>query len=46
MTEEEAAAWGEADGRDIEKIEGSAEIRTDLRAENDPDGVVTSSRRS
>jgi hypothetical protein len=44
MTEKEAAAWSNSEGREIERIEGSAEVRTDLRAENDPDGVVRSRR--
>jgi hypothetical protein len=46
MSEQEAAAWSKSEGREIERIEGSAEVRTDLRGETDRDGVVTSSRRS
>ena len=40
MTEESAQAWSLAEGRDIEKIEGSAEERQDYRGEIGPGGFV------
>ena len=40
MTEEQAAAWSKSEGRDIEKIEGSAEERTDHRGDIGPGAFV------
>ena len=40
MTEEQAAAWSKAEGRDIEKIDGSAEERVDRRGEIGPGAFV------
>jgi len=45
LTEQEAATWSKSAGREIERIEGSAEVRT-LRGETDGDGVMAASRRS
>jgi hypothetical protein len=44
MTEAEAAAWSKAEGREIKRIEGSAEERTDVRGPIGPGAFIGKKR--